>query len=230
MDLVVLATAGVNERGETVDMEKKVEKQLTLPLKNAFQMSLRSFKIRFGRSIIVTMSILLGIAFLMSVFSNNAFTSALLDKGPDHLKVLMQKNIEDIRIRQVWLVSLSLLVCVVGIINSMLMSVTERSREIGTMKCLGALDRFVMELFLLESLVHGIVGSVIGALAGVLIMILVYLGQYKGLIIRIFPLLAVSKYVALSVILGTTLAVIGALYPAYVSARMEPAEAMRREV
>jgi len=193
-------------------------------------MSARSYKIRFGRSIIVTMSILLGIAFLMSVFSNNAFTTAMLEKGPDSIKAVMEKNIQDIQTRQVWLVSLSLLVCIVGIINAMLMSVTERSREIGTMKCLGALDRFVMELFLLESLAHGLIGSLAGVLIGLLVTMVVFLIQYKGLVFTVFPTVVLLKYMIVSVVLGTVLAVIGALYPAYVSARMEPAEAMRREV
>ncbi|MCM8757170.1 MAG: FtsX-like permease family protein, partial [Candidatus Omnitrophica bacterium] len=132
--------------------------------------------------------------------------------------------------RSIWLVSLSLLVCVVGIVNAMLMSVTERSREIGTMKCLGALDRFVMELFLLESLAHGLLGSIVGSVIGVLIMSIVFLIQYGGALLSIFPAGALLRYSVISIILGTALAVIGALYPAYVSARMEPAEAMRREV
>ncbi|HDN97780.1 MAG: ABC transporter permease [Candidatus Omnitrophota bacterium] len=213
-----------------MENNKKVEKQLSLPLRNAFQMSLRSLKIRFGRSIIVTMSILLGIAFLMSVLTNNAFQIALMEKGPENIKIILQKSAGEMRTRQIWLVTLSLLVCTVGIINSMLMSVTERSREIGTMKCLGALDKFVMEIFLLESFLHGIVGSFLGAIVGSGVMIIVYLIQYKGLIITIFPLIKILKYMAFSILLGTILAIIGALYPAYVSARMEPAEAMRREV
>jgi len=211
-------------------MEKKVEKQLSLPFKNALQMSVRSLKIRFGRSIIVTMSILLGIAFLMSILTNNAFTMAIIKGGPENVKTLLLENLQEVKTKQIWLVSLSLLVCTVGIINAMLMSVTERSREIGTMKCLGALDKFVMELFLLESLIHGIVGSIIGGIIGVVVMTIVYLIQYKGLIFSIFPFVQILKYMIFSVILGTVLAVVGALYPAYVSARMEPAEAMRREV
>ncbi|MCD6407863.1 FtsX-like permease family protein [bacterium] len=211
-------------------MEKKVGKQLSLPFKNALQMSLRSLKIRFGRSIIVTMSILLGIAFLMSILTNNAFTMAIIKGGPENVKTLLLENLQEVKTKQIWLVSLSLLVCTVGIINAMLMSVTERSREIGTMKCLGALDKFVMELFLLESLIHGIVGSIIGGIIGVVVMTIVYLIQYKGLIFSIFPFTQILKYMILSIILGTVLAVVGALYPAYVSARMEPAEAMRREV
>jgi len=210
--------------------QKKIQKQLTLPIKNAFGMSVQSVKIRFGRSIIVTMSILLGIAFLMSVFTTNAFTRALLERGPENLRVMLERTREEMSMRQVWLVSLSLLVCTVGIINAMLMSVTERSREIGTMKCLGALDKFVVELFLLEALMHGIIGSLMGAVVGIVVMIGVYLIQYQGLILRIFPAGDVLRYLVISVVLGTALAVIGALYPAYVSAKMEPAEAMRREV
>ncbi|MCD6220643.1 FtsX-like permease family protein [bacterium] len=211
-------------------MEKKIEKQLALPFKHAFGMSIRNIKIRFGRAIIVTMSILLGIAFLMSILTNNALTMALIKGGPENIRILLQKNIESVKTRQIWLVSLSLLVCTVGIINAMLMSVTERSREIGTMKCLGALDKFVMELFLLESSIHGILGSLIGGITGTLVMTVVYLFQYKGLILKLFPFTVIGRYLFLSVMLGTFLAVVGALYPAFVSARMEPAEAMRREV
>ena len=50
----------------------------------------------------------------------------------------------------------------------MLMAVTERFQEIGTMKCLGALDRFVVRLFLLESGFQGLAGALIGALIGCL--------------------------------------------------------------
>ncbi|MCM8762590.1 MAG: FtsX-like permease family protein [Candidatus Omnitrophica bacterium] len=210
--------------------QKKIEKQLSLPLKNAVQMSFRNMRVRFGRAIIITMSILLGIAFLMSVLTGNAFTMSLIHKGPEEIKVLLMADILEVKTRQVWLVSLSLLVCTVGIVNAMLMSVTERSREIGTMKCLGALDKFIVELFLLESLAHGIVGSLAGCLIGILTMTVVYLIQYGGLIIRIFPLGVILKYMLLSILLGTFLAVVGALYPAYVSAKMEPAEAIRREV
>ena len=210
--------------------DKKIEKQLSLPFKDAFMMSIRSLKIRFGRTIIVTMSILLGIAFLMSILSNNAFIEVLLKKGPESLKVILQKNVVDMKAKQTWLVSLSLIVCTVGIINSMLMSVTERSKEIGTMKCLGALDKFIMELFLIESVLHGIIGSIAGSIVGVFVMILVYMVQYKSLILHIFPGDIILKYMLFSIILGTVLAVVGAIYPAIVSARMEPAEAMRREV
>ena len=211
-------------------MAKKIEKQLTLPFKNAVQMSVRNIKTRFGRAIIITMSILLGIAFLMSVLATNAFTMALIENGPEEIKGMLISDLAEVSMKQMWLVSLSLLVCVVGIINAMLMSVTERSKEIGTMKCLGALDKFIVELFLLESLAHGLIGSIAGAIIGVLTMTVVYLIQYGGLIFQIFPTVVIVKDVLFSILLGTFLAVVGALYPAYISAKMEPAEAIRREV
>ncbi|HOJ30478.1 MAG TPA: FtsX-like permease family protein [bacterium] len=209
---------------------KKIQRQLTLPLSHAFNMSVRSIKIRFGRSIIVTMSIVLGIAFLMSILSSNAFVTGILQKGPENIKIALQQNLEEMRIRQMWLVSLSLLVCVVGIVNAMLMAVTERSREIGTMKCLGALDKFVVELFLLESSMQGLTGSIIGVIFGGTATFIIYLFKYKGLIWSIFPAGLLLKYSAFSVILGIAISVIGAIYPAYVSTKMEPAEAIRREV
>ncbi|MCM8758934.1 MAG: FtsX-like permease family protein [Candidatus Omnitrophica bacterium] len=213
-----------------VPQKKKIEKQLALPFTHAFNMSLRSIKIRLGRSAIVTASIVLGIAFLMSILSSNAFIAGIIEKGPEELKILLEQNLDEIRTRQVWLVSLSLLVCVVGIINAMLMAVTERSREIGTMKCLGALDRFVVELFLLESSMQGLVGSIIGAIIGTLATFITYLFRYKGLVWTIFPGELLLKYTIFSILLGIIISVLGAIYPAYVSAKMEPAEAIRREV
>ena len=60
----------------------------------------------------------------------------------------------------------------------MLMAVTERFQEIGTMKCLGALDRFVVRLFLLESGFQGLAGALIGALIGCLGSLLLGLKDY----------------------------------------------------
>jgi ABC-type lipoprotein release transport system permease subunit len=60
----------------------------------------------------------------------------------------------------------------------MLMSVTERFREIGTMKCLGALDGFIVKLFLLESLFQGAVGTTLGVLLGLLVSFAMALLSY----------------------------------------------------
>lgn len=201
-----------------------------LPKQEAFKMSLRNIRIRFGRACIVSSSVLLGVAFLMSIFTNTLVQQALLKHGPESIKVSLAAGASDSIARDIWLVSLSLLVCVVGITNAMLMSVTERSREIGTMKCLGALNRFIMEIFLIESGLQGLLGSLVGGLVGGVGMLLTYLARYGTVIFNYVPYLGLLKFYLFSILLGTVISIIGAVYPTYLSARMEPAEAIRREV
>ncbi|MCK4244389.1 MAG: FtsX-like permease family protein [Candidatus Omnitrophica bacterium] len=210
--------------------EKKIQRQVVLSHKDAFKISLRNIRIRFGRSVIVTASICLGVAFLASVLASNSISNNLLERGPEEIRVILQPIEEGSRSRQIWLVTLSLIVCVVGIINSMLMSVTERCKEIGTMKCLGALNRFVIELFILESSLQGIIGSLAGAFLGMIGIVILYLLRYGGVIIHFLPFLSLLKYSLFAVLLGITISILGAVYPAYLSSRMEPAEAIRREV
>src|SRR6185436_8670057 len=84
---------------------------------------------------------------------------------------ITQQEIADAKIQSRWVIGVALLVAFVGILNAMLMSVTERFREIGTMKCLGALDGFIIRLFLLESLFQGVVGTIVGITVGLLLSI-----------------------------------------------------------
>ncbi len=141
--------------------------------------------------------------------------------------------------RGVWLVTLSLMVCVVGITNAMLMSVTERFREIGTMKCLGALDRFVVKLFLIESSLQGVAGSLLGAVIGFMLSFGralftfhvkdVQTGEGYWLALRYFPGLGLLGWGAVAMGTGIVLSVVAAIYPAIRAARMEPVQAMRAE-
>merc|ERR1712098_155893 len=98
---------------------------------------------------------------------SNEITTSIVGGGTsEQLMDLGEEQEAGISTKDKWLIIMSLIVCVVGITNSMLMSVTERFREIGTMKCLGALDHFVVILFLLESGFQGFAGALVGALIG----------------------------------------------------------------
>jgi len=135
------------------------------------------------------------------------------------------------RFRNIWIVVIALFVTVIGITNSMLMSVTERFREIGAMKCLGALSLFVRHMFLIESSLVGMVGSVAGAIVGALFSIVAYAFTYGfGLVIKSLDPLRLLLYLALCMVVGMMLAVVAALYPARFASRMLPAHALRSEI
>ena len=208
------------------------QRQISLPLSKAIEIAFRSLKIRFWRSLITIGGIFFGIAFLMSILTSTAFNKALLDGGSSQVRALLEQKGTDAEAetQQIWLVTLSLLVCVVGITNAMLMSVTERYREIGTMKCLGALDIFIIELFLLESAFQGLVGSLGGVILGSLFMTVSMMSSYGMEPLSVFPVMSVLKFGLYSLGAGLFLSIVGALYPAQQAAKMLPADAMRTEV
>jgi hypothetical protein len=126
-----------------------------------------------------------------------------------------------------WLIIMALLTCAVGIANAMLMSVTERFREIATMKCLGAQDSLVVKLFLLESGMLGIVGAVLGILVGVPVALVAALLQYGSYGVTYFPWSGMPMAIVWSVLAGMLLAIGGAVLPAVTAARFKPVDALR---
>ena len=117
---------------------------------------------------------------------------------------------------------LSLFVGSIGIANIMIVSVTERTREIGIMKAVGAKKREVIQLFLVESLILGIIGAFFGVLLG--------LGAgYLALTIPGWPMVVPFDWVGIAVFVGVLVGVVAGLYPAWRGARVDPIEALRRE-
>ena len=126
-----------------------------------------------------------------------------------------------------WLIIMALLTCAVGIANAMLMSVTERIREIGTMKCLGAQDNLVIKLFLLESALLGVVGGGVGLLLGILVALGTGALQFGSFGFSQFPVLGGWGVLLLSIGCGLVLSTVAAVYPAYAASRMQPVDALR---
>lgn len=139
------------------------------------------------------------------------------------------EDIANSKMQNRWLLGLALLVAFVGILNAMLMSVTERFREIGTMKCLGALDSFIVKLFVIESLFQGVVGTAIGLVVGISVSLLINWATYGSFAFANFQTGPMLFAVLASTLIGIVLTVAGAVWPAWQAARMHPIEAMRVE-
>jgi putative ABC transport system permease protein len=184
------------------------------------------------------MSLVLAVSFLSFVNVTNDVANGLLATRDFNLRQsLIQSGYDlspqDTRVgsspKQRWIVILSLLVCVVGIVNAQLMAVTERFREIGTMKCLGALDHFVLRLFLLEAGMQGIAGAGAGSLLGAIFASLSGLLHFGSVALNNISWTHVAVSMLLATGVGCLLSLLGVLYPALVAAKMQPVEAMRVE-
>ncbi len=219
----------------------RIGKQIVLPFTKALEISLKSLRIRFWRSMITISGIILAIAFLTFVWTSNEIQQRIqglpetiedygkLEEIAAKRGLELGVTTEGLDPRYKWVIGLALMICVVGIVNAMLMSVTERIREIGTMKCLGALDTFIVKLFMLESSFTGVAGTLIGIAVGGVLAFLWALISYGKFTIIYFPGLAVTKVLLLALVIGAGLSIFAAIFPAYRAAKMQPVDAMRVE-
>jgi putative ABC transport system permease protein len=206
------------------------QRQVQLPLNKAVKIAMQSIRVRFWRSMITAAGVFLGIAFLASTLANSTIAAHTKQDNTGLDQAQQSQIVQGQHDRQIWLVTLSLVVCTVGIANSMLMSVTERFKEIGTMKCLGAMDGFIVKLFLLEAGFLGILASVLGWVVGYGAAVLVGL-MHDGS--KLWPKLPPSETLASfgwSLLAGAVLTVLATIFPAIRASKLPPAAALRVEI
>ena len=117
--------------------------------------------------------------------------------------------------------SISLIVGGIGVMNVMLVSVTERTKEIGIRKALGAKRKDILVQFLIESLVLCILGGGLGVAIGIGIGILAQNFDYSFTLQTQIVLLAFGSSAAIGIIFG--------IFPAYKASKLNPIEALRTE-
>jgi putative ABC transport system permease protein len=118
--------------------------------------------------------------------------------------------------------AISLLVAGVGIINTMTVSVMERTKEIGTMKAIGAKSTDILIMFMTEAALTGVVGGVLGAGFGFI------LGDIVGNFVGVTSSPTIS--LALMVVgFAVVTSVVSGLYPSWSASQLSPVEALRHE-
>lgn len=127
----------------------------------------------------------------------------------------------------IWILVVALLVCTISNVTSMLLSVSKRFREIGTMKCLGAFDQSILVLFLVEAMILGGAGALLGALTGGLFSLLLAVWRFGGVMLSGALLGGLLGAAAMTTGVVVLLSFAGAAYPAFQASRMLPIEAMR---
>jgi putative ABC transport system permease protein len=213
----------------------EIPNQYSIPWSVAFQVSWAGVRRRIFRSAITMLGVVLAISLLTYMVVTQNITDALVHANIDDLNLLLQKAGIDIfssnRVDSmtILLITLSLITCLVGIINAMLMSVTERIKEIGTLKCLGALDSFIVKSYFIESSLQGFLGTLLGIIIGLLVAILIATTNYHGYVFTYFPGLATLKSTLIAAATGLFISIAASIAPAYWAAKKEPVEAMRVE-
>lgn len=209
--------------------------QVRIPWRVAFMVSLAGVRRRLFRSLVTMAGVVLAIAFLCYMLVTGDITAALVAADIGELNIILQSSGVDIQAAGktdtmlLLLIALSLFTCLVGIINAMLMAVTERIKEIGTLKCLGALDSFIVKSYFIESSLQGILGTALGIGIGLLVAVVVALQGYGRYVPSNFPWYAVLWSISRAFLMGTLLSVIASIAPAYWAAKKEPVDAMRVE-
>lgn len=129
--------------------------------------------------------------------------------------------------------SLALAVATLGIVNTLVMAILERRREIGILKALGAADRDVKQLFFMEAGVMGLLGGILGVGFGWLVGRAVTFGINVYLKRQSLPSTDVFSVpwwlVLLAIVLAVLVSLAAGLYPASRAAKLNPVEALRYE-
>ena len=158
------------------------------------------------------------------ILNTNVSSSSVQYKAQDLLK--QAKDIQNLskstNAMLIWIAGISLLVGGIGVMNIMLVTVTERTKEIGLKKAIGARKKAILFQFLTEAVVLTSIGGIVGVLTGIGLAKLISIFNGTPVSISIPAML-------LSVLFSMAIGIIFGLLPSYKAANLDPIEALRHE-
>lgn len=157
----------------------------------------------------------------------SAYPNQLSTTTQTQTNELMSKTTGSIKTASAAISVLAIIIGGIGIINVMIMSVFERTREIGVLKAVGWKSRDILIMILGESIILTLVAAVVGILLGVIgsEALLAFFSTTGSFLKPLFTWNIVLRAFAIALIVG----IIGGIYPAYRASRLPPTEALRYE-
>ncbi|MEM0445224.1 MAG: FtsX-like permease family protein [Nitrososphaerota archaeon] len=197
-------------------VEERKYGRISFPPIELFRLVILNIRKRFSRSILTMLSVLLAISFMVVILTLSAVNRAAAGK--------------EFEAYQFWLIFVAFLVAGLGIFNSLLISVAERYREIATIKTLGAADRHILFLYLIESLMIGVIGGVLGVLIGLGLGVGLLAAFGRAADLGLVPTWEYLSIMGQGLLYAAILSLVSTIYPSYHASKMSPAEAFRVEV
>ncbi len=218
---------------------KKNNRPGFLPVMRVLEISWHNIIRRKRRSFISIIITTLAISFIMPVIAHRAIIRRSKISTPPHIIARVQKPEASAagklfvkhlgKIRDVWLLVIAVIMSMLWLAKSSLESFSRRFKEIGIMKCLGALNTHIFQLFFVEMLIQNLIAMIFGVILG---MAFTFIPLYFVLGPDIwfgFPLLNLSFFIFLSLLITIVVSAGGVIYPAFLAIRAAPIDIIRVE-
>jgi len=195
------------------------------PIHQAFLFALQGIRLRLGRMLLVLAGVSVAIAFTNVLLTTNELFDMLPPKAIEGGQGLTGTAV----FRWLW-VGVALLICTTGTLNAIVMSVTERIKEIGTLKCLGSRNIHIVQIFLFESVLLGALGGVFGGILGYGAALLNFIAAVGVKYLTAEMAAAATDNIFICIGISAGLSLLASVIPVLMAAKVEPASAMRYEV